>query len=59
MAKIYQEKILIKLSKLLKDQENFNEDDINIASQEIIEALSSIVEELVGPNTVVEILIEK
>lgn len=51
MAKIHEEIIVIKLSKLVKE----SDDPSNIASDETVESLSSVTEELVGPGVVVEV----
>ena len=50
MAKIQEEVIVIKLSKLVKDNDNT---DI-ITTDDIIAALTSVAEELVGTGVVVE-----
>lgn len=50
MAKIYEEVVVIKLSKLVKDTESGSE----IATADIIAALQSVAEELAGTGVVVE-----
>ena len=50
MAKIQEEVIVIKLSKLVKDNGNVE----IIATEDIIAALASVAEELAGPGVVVE-----
>ena len=57
MAKIHEEIIVIKLSKIVKDHDPV--ESSNIASQEVITALTAVSEELVGPGVVVEIDWEK
>jgi hypothetical protein len=51
MAKIHEEVIVIKLSKLVKDQESPEV----VATDEVIDALSSVAEELAGSGVVVEV----
>jgi hypothetical protein len=50
MAKIHEEIVVIKLSKLVKDSDAGTE----IASEDIISALQSVAEELAGTGVVVE-----
>lgn len=50
MAKIHEEIVVIKLSKLVKDTDSGTE----IASADIVAALQSVAEELAGTNVVVE-----
>jgi hypothetical protein len=50
MAKIQEEIIVIKLSKLVKDNGNVE----IIATEDIIAALASVAEELVGAGIIVE-----
>lgn len=50
MAKIHEEIVVIKLSKLVKDNEAGSE----IASDDIVSALQSVAEELAGTGVVVE-----
>jgi hypothetical protein len=50
MAKIHEEVVVIKLSKLIKD----NDAGIEIANAEIVAALQSVAEELAGAGVVVE-----
>jgi hypothetical protein len=53
MAKIHEESIVIKFSKMVKDSDPVGPG--TIASQEVITALTAVSEELVGPGVVVEI----
>jgi hypothetical protein len=50
MAKIHEEIVVIKLSKLVKDTDSGTE----IASADIVAALQSVAEELAGAGVVVE-----
>ena len=50
MAKIHEELVVIKLSKLVKD----NDAGTEIATADIIAALQSVAEELAGAGVVVE-----
>ena len=50
MAKIHEEIVVIKLSKLVKDTDAGSE----IASDDIVTALQSVAEELAGAGVVVE-----
>lgn len=50
MAKIHEEVVLIKLSKLVKDSDAGGE----IATDDIVAALQSVAEELAGAGVVVE-----
>jgi hypothetical protein len=50
MAKIHEEIVVIKLSKLVKDSDAGSE----IASDDIVTALQSVAEELAGAGVVVE-----
>ena len=50
MAKIHEEIVVIKLSKLIKD----NDEAGLIASADIVSALQSVAEELAGAGVVVE-----
>ena len=50
MAKIYEEIVVIKLSKLVKDTDAGTE----IATADIVAALQSVAEELAGTGVVVE-----
>ena len=50
MAKIHEEIVVIKLSKLVKDTDAGSD----IATPDIIAALQSVAEELTGPGVVVE-----
>ena len=50
MAKIYEEIVVIKLSKLIKDTDPGGE----IATPDIVAALQSVAEELAGTGVVVE-----
>lgn len=51
MAKIQEEVVVIKLSKLIKDTDS----EQTIASEDLVSALQSVVEELSGPGIVVEV----
>ena len=51
MAKIHEEIIIIKLSKLVKESDQPSD----IASNETMESLASVAEELVGSGVVVEV----
>jgi hypothetical protein len=51
MAKIYEEIIVIKLSTLIKDGAK----DPQLATAELLEALSGVADELVGSGIVVEV----
>jgi len=50
MAKIVEEVVVIKLSKLVKDTDSTKE----IATSDIVEALQTVAEELVGAGVIVE-----
>jgi hypothetical protein len=50
MAKIHEEVVVIKLSKLVKDDETVD----NIATSDIVAALEQVAQELVGTGAVVE-----
>lgn len=50
MAKIYEEVVVIKLSKLVKDNDNISE----IANADLVAALQSVAEELAGAGVIVE-----
>lgn len=52
MAKIHEEVVIIKLSKLVRDRDN---EDPYVATNEICEALQSVAEELLGSGVVVEV----
>jgi|694.fasta_scaffold38975_6 hypothetical protein len=51
MAKIHEEIIVIKVSKLIRD----SEDGSTVATDEILQALQGVTEELVGTGAVVEV----
>lgn len=51
MAKIHEEIVVIKLSKLVKDNDVGPTD---IATADLVSALQSVAEELAGPGVVVE-----
>jgi len=53
MAKIQEELIVIKLSKLHKDKNNQMS---NIANEDIVAGLEAVVQELVGNDVIVEIV---
>jgi hypothetical protein len=50
MAKIHEEIVVIKLSKLVRDSDS----GMKIASDDIVAALQSVAEELLGAGVVVE-----
>jgi len=52
MAKIHEEVVVLKLSKLLKDKDGTEQ---YIATNELCEALQSVIEELAGAGVVVEV----
>jgi len=51
MAKIYEEVVVIKLSKLVKDDASI----APIANDDIVAALASVAEELAGAGIIVEV----
>jgi hypothetical protein len=51
MAKLHEEVVVVKVSKLLKDSEQPN----TILNDEIVQSLEAVVQELAGGNTLVEI----
>jgi hypothetical protein len=53
MAKIYEEVLVIKMSKLVKDDQD--ETHGALASKDTVAALEQVVQELVGDSIVVEI----
>ena len=55
MAKIQQQLIVIKLSKLIKDSDDINED---IAGAEVTSSMEAVAQELLGENVIVEIVTE-
>jgi hypothetical protein len=52
MAKIHEEVVLIRLSKLVKEKDS---DHQLVATDEICDALQSVAEELLGAGVVVEV----
>lgn len=52
MAKIHEELVVVKLSKLYKDSNSTND----ILNEEIVASLEAIVQEVVGNDVVVEII---
>lgn len=52
MAKIHEEVVVIKLSKLVKDSES---DASSMVNDDILSALASVAEELFGNSVVVEV----
>jgi len=54
MAKIHEEIVVIKMSKLIKDSDNAEP----IANEEVVAALASVAEELAGQGVVVEVVAE-
>lgn len=55
MAKIQQQLIVIKLSKLIKDSDDINED---IANSDITSNIEAVAQELLGDNVIVEVVTE-
>jgi len=55
MAKIQEEIIVIKVSKLLKDAD----ESVVIMNPDAVASLEAVVQELAGSNTLVEMAIEK
>jgi hypothetical protein len=53
MAKIHEEVVIIKISKLVKDDHNATQN--SIANSEIIAALEQVAQELIGDAAVVEV----
>ena len=53
MAKIHEEVVVIKLSKLIKDKDEGTE---LVATNDICDALQSVAEELLGSGVVVEVV---
>lgn len=51
MAKLHEEVLVIKVSKLLKDSEDTSE----LLNNEVLQSLEAVVQELAGANTLVEI----
>jgi hypothetical protein len=51
MAKIHQEVILIKLNKLVRD----NEETATIAGPDVVESLQAVAQELAGAGIIVEV----
>lgn len=51
MAKVHQEVLIIKLSKLVKNTEEVD----GLASDEIVSALEQVTQELVGESVIVEV----
>jgi len=52
MAKIIEEIIVIKLSKLIKNSDNINHD---LVHSDILNGLEAVVQELVGTDIIVEV----
>jgi hypothetical protein len=52
MAKIYEEVLVIKVSKLVADKESISK---TIISNDVVENIEAVVQELVGENVIVEI----
>jgi len=57
MAKIHEEIIVTKFSKLVNDTEN--EGSVQICNTDIIEAMTTVAQELVGTGVIVEVEIVK
>ena len=53
MAKIQEELIIIKLSKLHKDSQTQTS---NLASDDVVQGLEAVVQELVGSDVIVEVV---
>ncbi len=53
MAKIHEEVVVIKLSKLVKEKDNGEQ--VLLATNDLWDALQSVVEELLGQGIVVEV----
>lgn len=53
MAKIQEELIIIKLSKLHKDSQT---QTINLAGDDVVQGLEAVVQELVGSDVIVEVV---
>ena len=53
MAKIHEEIVVIKLSKLVKEKDQ--DSNVLVATNDICEALQSVAEELLGSGIVVEV----
>ena len=53
MAKIVEDVIVIKFSKIVKDNDS---GETNVASAEVQQALEQVAQELVGDNVVVEVV---
>lgn len=51
MAKVYEEVIVVKLSKLLKN----DQDTASISTEDTVSALEQVAQELVGPSVIVEV----
>ena len=52
MARIHEEIIAIKISKLVRDQESCG----RLADKDIVQSLEAVVQELVGTDVIVEIV---
>jgi len=55
MAKIHEELVVIKLSRLYKDTQ---QDIASIAGEEVVAGLEAVVQELVGADVIVEVIKE-
>jgi len=53
MAKIHEEIVVIKLSKLIKDSEKTNQ--TSLVSDDTVSALEQVAQELVGDDIIVEV----
>lgn len=53
MAKIQEELIVIKLSKLHKDSQT---QTVNLAGDDVVQGLEAVVQELVGSDVIVEVV---
>lgn len=55
MAKIQEQNIIFTVSKLVKNDDNSNE---GLVSQDTIDSLQSVAEELLGDGVVVEVVVQ-
>jgi len=53
MAKIIEDVLVVKFSKIVKDSES---DSVSIAAQDVQQALEQVAQELVGDSVVVEVV---
>ncbi len=57
MAKIHEEIIIIKFSKLVKDNEDAGQ--ISISNPDVVDAITAVAQELAGAGTIVETEVAK